>query len=164
MPDLTYITAHGNTGSLTHWAMPEIEPASSRILVGFITAEPREKLPLLPFFYGWEPSRYFSCNISFNFRWNFKCFHCRPHIINREIIDQKVKQIVQSYPARQERENSGPRSLQSLTVKCDTWTNRRYRFFLKSWNALAQIQAKESWILATCQSPAGAWGLIILKV
>ena len=29
-------TAHGNTGSLTHWARPGIEPATSRFLVGFI--------------------------------------------------------------------------------------------------------------------------------
>ena len=32
-----YTTAHGNTGYLTHWARPGIEPASSWILVGFIT-------------------------------------------------------------------------------------------------------------------------------
>ena len=30
----TYTTAHGNTGSLTHWARPGIEPGS--ILVGFV--------------------------------------------------------------------------------------------------------------------------------
>ena len=32
----TYTTAHSNTGSLTHWARPEIEPLSSWILVRFI--------------------------------------------------------------------------------------------------------------------------------
>ena len=38
-------TAHGNAGSLTHWARPGIEPTSSWILVRFIsTTEP----PLLP--------------------------------------------------------------------------------------------------------------------
>jgi len=31
----TYTTAHGNTGSLTHWARPWIEPATSWFLVGF---------------------------------------------------------------------------------------------------------------------------------
>ena len=31
----TYITAHGNTGSLTHWAWSGIKPKSSRILVGY---------------------------------------------------------------------------------------------------------------------------------
>ena len=31
-----YPTAHGNTGSLTHWARPWTEPASSWILVGFV--------------------------------------------------------------------------------------------------------------------------------
>ena len=29
--------AKGNTGSLTHWARPRIEPTSSWILVGFIS-------------------------------------------------------------------------------------------------------------------------------
>ena len=41
----TYITDHGNTGSLTHWAKPRTEHASSWILVGFITAEPQRELP-----------------------------------------------------------------------------------------------------------------------
>ena len=36
---LTYTTAHGNTGSLTHWVRPGIRPASSWTLVGFVTAE-----------------------------------------------------------------------------------------------------------------------------
>ena len=56
-------TTHGYTGSLTHWARPGIEPASSWILVGFITAEPwwelhesfyREKGNLI--FWGWGQS------------------------------------------------------------------------------------------------------------
>ena len=37
---VTYITAHSNTRSLTHWARPGIEPASSWILVRFVSAEP----------------------------------------------------------------------------------------------------------------------------
>ena len=32
----THTTAHGNTGSLTHWARPGIEPATSWFLVGFV--------------------------------------------------------------------------------------------------------------------------------
>ena len=32
----TYTTAHGNTGSLTHWARPVVEPTSSWILVRFV--------------------------------------------------------------------------------------------------------------------------------
>ena len=36
---VTYTTAHGNAGSLTHRARPGIKPASSRILVGYVTAE-----------------------------------------------------------------------------------------------------------------------------
>ena len=41
--------SHSNTRSLTHWARPGIEPASSWILVGFITAESQWKLPTLFF-------------------------------------------------------------------------------------------------------------------
>ena len=37
---VTYTTAHGNAGSSTHKEGPGIEPASSWILVGFISAEP----------------------------------------------------------------------------------------------------------------------------
>ena len=40
VPSATYTTAHGNTGFLTHWARPGIEPESSWILVRFITAQP----------------------------------------------------------------------------------------------------------------------------
>ena len=36
----------GQTGSLTHWVRPGIEPTSSRILVGFVT-EPWRELPFL---------------------------------------------------------------------------------------------------------------------
>ena len=42
---LTYTTAHCNTGSLTHWARPGIEPSSSWIQVRFISAEPWQELP-----------------------------------------------------------------------------------------------------------------------
>ena len=37
----TYITAHSNAGSLTYWARPGIEPASSWILVRFISSLPQ---------------------------------------------------------------------------------------------------------------------------
>ena len=37
-----YTTAHGNTGSLTHWARPGIEPAW--FLVGFVSNAPRREL------------------------------------------------------------------------------------------------------------------------
>ena len=40
----TYTTAHGNTGSLTHFVSPGIEPVSSRMLVRFISAEPQWEL------------------------------------------------------------------------------------------------------------------------
>ena len=41
---VTYTIAHSKARSLTHWARPGIEPASSWLLVGFITAEPQWKL------------------------------------------------------------------------------------------------------------------------
>ena len=37
--------SHSNTGSLTHRVRPGIEPVSSWILVGFMTAEPWQELP-----------------------------------------------------------------------------------------------------------------------
>ena len=39
-----YTTAYGNTGSLTHWARPGMEPETSWFLVGFISAVPRWEL------------------------------------------------------------------------------------------------------------------------
>ena len=38
--------AHGNAGSLTHWARSSIEAAFSWILAGFITTEPQRKLQM----------------------------------------------------------------------------------------------------------------------
>ena len=40
----TYTSAHSNTGSLTHWAMPGMEPASSWILVRLVITEPQWEL------------------------------------------------------------------------------------------------------------------------
>ena len=42
---VTYTEAHGNVGSLTHWARPGIEPTFLWIPVGFVTAEPQWELP-----------------------------------------------------------------------------------------------------------------------
>ena len=49
----TYTPAHSNTGSLTHWARPGIESATSRFLVGFVdhwamTGTPKPILFWLP--------------------------------------------------------------------------------------------------------------------
>ena len=44
---MSYTTAHGNAGSLTHGVRPGIESASSWMLVGFISAEPRQDLLIL---------------------------------------------------------------------------------------------------------------------
>ena len=47
----TYTTAHSSPGSLTHRASPGIEPASSWILVGLVTAEPQWELSGYQYFY-----------------------------------------------------------------------------------------------------------------
>ena len=39
----TYTTTHGNTGSLTHWAKPGMEPETSWFLVGFVSAVPERE-------------------------------------------------------------------------------------------------------------------------
>ena len=36
--------SHSNAGSLTHWARPEIESATSWFLVGFVSAAPWQEL------------------------------------------------------------------------------------------------------------------------
>ena len=41
---VTYTTARGNTGSLTHWVGPGSKPTSSWMLVRFISAEPWREL------------------------------------------------------------------------------------------------------------------------
>ena len=42
----TYTTAPSNAGSLTHWARPGIEPASSWILVSFVSTAPQQEFLL----------------------------------------------------------------------------------------------------------------------
>ena len=42
---MTCTTVHSNAGSLTHWVRPGIKPASSWILVIFVSAEPLQELP-----------------------------------------------------------------------------------------------------------------------
>ena len=46
-----HTTAHSNTGYLIPWARPGIYPASSWILVGFITSESQWELPEMYFLY-----------------------------------------------------------------------------------------------------------------
>ena len=41
---VTYTTAHSNAGSPAHWGRPRIEPASSGILVGVVSAVPQREL------------------------------------------------------------------------------------------------------------------------
>ena len=45
---VTYITAHGNAGSLTHWARPGIEPAFSWILIAFVNHWATMGTPWIP--------------------------------------------------------------------------------------------------------------------
>ena len=42
---MTHTTAHNSTGSLTHWARPGIEPATTRFLVGFVNHCAMTKTP-----------------------------------------------------------------------------------------------------------------------
>ena len=42
----TYTIAHGNAGSLTNWWRPKVEPASSWMLVRFVSTEPQWELPI----------------------------------------------------------------------------------------------------------------------
>ena len=46
-----YTMAHGNAGSLTHWARPGFKPASSWILIRFVSTEPRQELPRFILFF-----------------------------------------------------------------------------------------------------------------
>ena len=63
-------TAHGNAEYLTHWARPGIEPASSWILVEFITNEPQWELSIFISLKSWN-----SCCHGFPLRRNiFVCF------------------------------------------------------------------------------------------
>ena len=59
---VTYTTAHANAWSLTHWTRPGIEPLSSWILVGLVTAEPCWQL-------------FFFFNL-LRFKFDLYIFHC----------------------------------------------------------------------------------------
>ena len=59
---VTYTTARGKAGSLTHWVRSEIKPVSAWILVGFVTAEPQWESPVFRAFSSlkvwifWQPN------------------------------------------------------------------------------------------------------------
>ena len=61
-----YTRAHSNTGSLTHWVRPGIEPATSWFLVGFVSTAPQQELQLIPIF-EWIFCCLFSYNIFYYF-------------------------------------------------------------------------------------------------
>ena len=46
---VTYTTARGNAGSLTHWARPWIKPSTSWFLVRFISPVPQQEHPRITF-------------------------------------------------------------------------------------------------------------------
>ena len=54
----TCTTAHSNVGSLTYWERPGIEPASSRILVGFVNHWATTGTPSPAFFHFIRSSKY----------------------------------------------------------------------------------------------------------
>ena len=51
--------SHSNTGSLTHWARPGIEPTSSWILLSLLTTEPWRELLNSTFSLKWELTLFF---------------------------------------------------------------------------------------------------------
>ena len=53
---VTYTTACSNARYLTHWARPEIEPAFSWILVGFLTHWATTGTPSLQLLFSWDIS------------------------------------------------------------------------------------------------------------
>ena len=57
----TYTSAHSNAGSLTHWARPGMESASSWILVGFVSTKPGLE-PLITVL-KWQFSSHFSITL-----------------------------------------------------------------------------------------------------
>ena len=50
--------SHGNTGSLTHWVGPEIQPASSWFLVGFLNHWATKGTPYAPLLFSVESAVY----------------------------------------------------------------------------------------------------------
>ena len=50
---VTYTTAHDNTGSSTHWLRPGIKPASSWMLVRFVSTAPQQEVQQVKF--SWCP-------------------------------------------------------------------------------------------------------------
>ena len=83
-PSVTYTTAHGNTCSLTPWAMPGTEPASSWILVGFVPTEPQQELLFVDFWWGpfwllWGETSLYPCFLPSGWRAELLrrlCCHC----------------------------------------------------------------------------------------
>ena len=65
----TYTTAHGNTGSLTHWARPVIKPTTLWFLVGFFSMVPQGELLGDAFLSTWASL------LSPGFRWLISLLH-----------------------------------------------------------------------------------------
>ena len=69
---VTYTTACGNDGSLTHWVRPWFEPTSSWILVRFLSAVPQHEFPgLLVFKWRGKTNRKWN---TLQHSWDFQYF------------------------------------------------------------------------------------------
>ena len=62
---VTYTTAHGNAGPLTHWVRPGVEPKTSCFLVGLISAAPRQDHQVVCFLNHEWVLDFFKCIFSF---------------------------------------------------------------------------------------------------
>ena len=67
---VTYTTAHGKARSLTHWMRPGIEPASSWLLLRFVTTELQQELLASPFTFTWK------CFINENIKYKHQTPFC----------------------------------------------------------------------------------------
>ena len=70
----TYITAHSNTRSLTHWVRSGIKPECSQMLVRFISTEPQEEL-LVIYFVDDKCSHFCSLLVATTMEYHILSFH-----------------------------------------------------------------------------------------
>ena len=90
---VTYTTAHGNAGSLTHWTRPGIEPTSSWILGGFVTHWDTVGTPIIWFLSSVHPIE-LGVIISTFCLFNSFCF-LGPHLRHMEVLRLGVKSELQ---------------------------------------------------------------------
>ena len=133
----TYTTAHGNVGSLTHWARPAIEPISSWIQIGFLTTVPRRELPT--FFTSWYPEMIYANHWNYFVRSQIlsKCSNSPWHLLTKmsmckaqRSLSSMVREHPQGLPAHwspflgtsyREKERWAPASLTLPHSPSPTW-------------------------------------------